>query len=90
MPTGHPHPPRTWHNVAVPQVSTHTNKFAQEALPVDASRTGEASPLGSTKALPVDASRTGEASPLGSTKDLPVDASRTGEASPLCSDQDPE
>ena len=44
--------PRTWHNVAVPQVPMHTNKYAQKALPVDASRTGEAPPLGSTKDPP--------------------------------------
>ena len=59
MPTGHPHPPRTWHNVAVPQVPMHTKKSAQKVLPVDASRTGEAPPLGSAKDPPVDASRTG-------------------------------
>ena len=44
--------PRTWHNVAVPQVPMHTKKSAQKDLPVDALRTGEAPPLGSAKDPP--------------------------------------
>ena len=68
MPTRHPPAPGIF--LPFPRCTPMLSKNPGSAkdLPVDASRTGEAPPLGSEEDLPVDASRTGEALPLGSKK----------------------